>query len=63
MLTDAIISESRREENARKTAKDNGKELTLTNALEIGQQYELSQRQLKIVRDEEEVGIPGGGST
>ena len=32
---------------------DRGEELTLAKAIEIGQQYEMSQRQVRVVRDEE----------
>ena len=32
---------------------DRGEELTLAKAIEIGQQYEMSQRQVCVVRDEE----------
>ena len=32
---------------------DRGEELTLAKAIEIGQQYEMSQKQVRVVRDEE----------
>ena len=32
---------------------DSGEELTLAKAIEIGQQYEKSQKQVRVVRDEE----------
>ena len=32
---------------------DRGKELTLAKAIEIGQHYEMSQKQVRVVRDEE----------
>ena len=32
---------------------DRGEELTLAKTIEIGQQYEMSQKQVRVVRDEE----------
>lgn len=44
---------------------DRGKELTLAKAIEIGQQYEMSQKQVRVVRDEDAPisTVPGSEET
>lgn len=51
MLIDAIIA-GVREKRVQERLLDKGEELTLAKAIEIPQQYEISQKQLKIVRDD-----------
>lgn len=50
-LIDAIIA-GVREKRVQDRLLDKGEELTLAKAIEIPQQYEMSQKQLKIVRDD-----------
>lgn len=52
MLIDAIIA-GVREKRVQERLLDKGEELTLAKAIEIPQQYEMSQKQLKIVRDDD----------
>lgn len=52
ILIDTII-EGVYERELQEKLLDRGEGLTLTQALSIGQQYELSQQQLKLVRDED----------
>ncbi|ROL46656.1 hypothetical protein DPX16_12549 [Anabarilius grahami] len=52
MLIDAIIA-GVREKRVQERLLDKGEDLTLPKAIEIAQQFELSQRQIKIVREEE----------
>lgn len=52
MLIDAIIA-GVREKRVQERLLDKGEDLTLPKATEIAQQFELSQKQIKIVREEE----------
>lgn len=52
MLIDAII-EGVREKRVQERLLDRGEDLTLAKALEISQQFEMSQRQMKIVREDD----------
>lgn len=52
MLIDAIIA-GVREKRVQERLLDKGEELTLAKAIEIPQQYEMSQQQIKIVREED----------
>lgn len=52
ILIDAMIS-GIREKKVQERLLDRGEDLTLAKALEIGQQFELSKQQIKIVRDED----------
>lgn len=52
MLIDAIIA-GVREKRVQERLLDKGEALTLPKALEIAQQFELSQKQIQIIREEE----------
>ncbi|KAL0153751.1 hypothetical protein M9458_050972 [Cirrhinus mrigala] len=52
ILIDAIIA-GVREKRVQERLLDRGEELTLPKAIEISQQFEMSQKQMKIVREEE----------
>ena len=52
MLIDAIIA-GVREQRVQERLLDKGEDLTLAKAIEIPQQFEMSQRQMMIVRDED----------
>ncbi len=52
MLTDAIIA-GRREKWVQERLLDRGEDLTLSKALEIPQQFEMSQIQMEIVREDD----------
>lgn len=52
MLIDAIIA-GVREKRVQERLLEKGEDLRLPKAIEIAQQFELSQRQIKIVREEE----------
>ena len=52
ILVDAIVSGAR-EPKVTERLLDKGDELTLAHALRIGQQYELSQKQVKLFREED----------
>ena len=52
VLVDAII-QGVYEEKVQERLLDRGEEVTLAKALQVGQQYELSRTQVRIVRDED----------